>query len=560
MSRFRVLLFCWLLGVAGVGSTVADAVWAAAPVATPNPAASGARGPNDRFYSTGQQLDQGGSFYLYADTKDVLKQYMASLQRALGGPQAPPMFAVGVGLANRVVDQLGLYGIHDLGVSTIADGGLFRTKVFVSSPEGRAKGLLAVLGGDAHPIKMFDRAPKDTLLLVTEDLDAQTAWALVRQMVQDIGGAVATAAMDGQLAKMKNDTGLDVAAAIPSLSGEVTLLVAQNPAEKMTLPLRPMPGAPTFTFDSPRVCLMLRVKDDGLYQMLKQGLLKDYPAITEATEGKLRNLAVPVPQSSTWPITPAIATDGEYIYYATHVDYVKTLAAAAGPSLRESDEFKQLAVNMPTDGNGCTFVSQRLKKAVLDAWQATISNASAPAGAASGPGGAIVGLPNPAVGGLPGGALPGPSASASAEERMFSNVFRQLSQSALSGSLTVRVNRPDGVLLVSRSDWNGAQILPAAVIAPAGILVGIAVPGFIKARGKAQSNACYENLAKLEGATDNWAIDTGKKTGDKVTAADIVGPTLYLKSMPVCPQGGVYTLGAVGDSPSCSVHGTVPVR
>jgi prepilin-type N-terminal cleavage/methylation domain-containing protein len=78
------------------------------------------------------------------------------------------------------------------------------------------------------------------------------------------------------------------------------------------------------------------------------------------------------------------------------------------------------------------------------------------------------------------------------------------------------------------------------VVAIIGILVGIAVPGFIKAREKAQANACMEGQTKMEGAVDNYAIDNGLKTGDAtITSALIVGPTLYLKTAPTCPVGPV---------------------
>jgi len=38
------------------------------------------------------------------------------------------------------------------------------------------------------------------------------------------------------------------------------------------------------------------------------------------------------------------------------------------------------------------------------------------------------------------------------------------------------------------------------VVAIIGILVGIAVPGFIRARTQSQGKACCENLQKIDGA------------------------------------------------------------
>ncbi len=90
------------------------------------------------------------------------------------------------------------------------------------------------------------------------------------------------------------------------------------------------------------------------------------------------------------------------------------------------------------------------------------------------------------------------------------------------------------------------------VVAIIGILVAIAVPGFLKAREKAQQNACLEAQEKMEGAVDNWALDEGKTTGDQANASDIIGYSLYLKEQPTCPldQNNVtYSNGEVDEGP-----------
>ena len=103
------------------------------------------------------------------------------------------------------------------------------------------------------------------------------------------------------------------------------------------------------------------------------------------------------------------------------------------------------------------------------------------------------------------------------------------------------------------------------VVAIIGILVGIAVPGFIKAREKAQTNACQEGQLKMDGAVDNWAIDTGKATGDTAPAASaIIGYNLYLKTAPKCPVGAtggtIIDPPTVGSSSVCPNVATVPLH
>lgn len=61
---------------------------------------------------------------------------------------------------------------------------------------------------------------------------------------------------------------------------------------------------------------------------------------------------------------------------------------------------------------------------------------------------------------------------------------------------------------------------------------------------------CVNNLRQFEGAKEQWALEFHKNTNDIPTAGDL---RPYLRQMLVCPQGGAYTLGRVGDLPSCSI-------
>jgi prepilin-type N-terminal cleavage/methylation domain-containing protein len=97
------------------------------------------------------------------------------------------------------------------------------------------------------------------------------------------------------------------------------------------------------------------------------------------------------------------------------------------------------------------------------------------------------------------------------------------------------------------------------VVAIIGILVAIAVPGFMKARETSQKNACIENLTKIRGATEQAALENNKATTDTV---DI---TSYLSGgFPSCPAGGTYgpsTDGlhcVVGEDPTCTITTPVP--
>ena len=95
------------------------------------------------------------------------------------------------------------------------------------------------------------------------------------------------------------------------------------------------------------------------------------------------------------------------------------------------------------------------------------------------------------------------------------------------------------------------------VVAIMGLLVGIAVPNFVKTRTLAQKNVCIENLTQIESAKQIWALEFAKKNGDPATEDDLIGPTLYIKLMPQCPAGGTYDFTSIGTNALCTVTGHV---
>ena len=91
------------------------------------------------------------------------------------------------------------------------------------------------------------------------------------------------------------------------------------------------------------------------------------------------------------------------------------------------------------------------------------------------------------------------------------------------------------------------------VVAIIGILIAIAVPGFIKARTTSQKRACQENLQKVDGAKEQWALEEKQPAGATPNWTDLVGVQSYIRKSPVCPAGGTYSLKTVGVDPSCTL-------
>ena len=66
-----------------------------------------------------------------------------------------------------------------------------------------------------------------------------------------------------------------------------------------------------------------------------------------------------------------------------------------------------------------------------------------------------------------------------------------------------------------------------------------------------QRPSCINNLRQLHAAKQMWAEEHHMTTNDTPTWDDL---RVYLKISPwKCPNGGTYTIGRVGELPTCSI-------
>lgn len=103
------------------------------------------------------------------------------------------------------------------------------------------------------------------------------------------------------------------------------------------------------------------------------------------------------------------------------------------------------------------------------------------------------------------------------------------------------------------------------VVAIIGILMAIAVPGFVRARTQSRMRACQENLQKIDGAVEQWALETNAALAATVDSG-VLAPSDgsgILKTWPSCPGSGTAYASpqTVGTLPTCptSIAGHVLV-
>ncbi len=105
------------------------------------------------------------------------------------------------------------------------------------------------------------------------------------------------------------------------------------------------------------------------------------------------------------------------------------------------------------------------------------------------------------------------------------------------------------------------------VVAIIGLLASIAVPNYVKARAVSQANACINNLRQIDGAKQEWALETKQPTSATPSEAQ-VGAFLGRSASTAgisCPASGSagtfassYTIGQINTAPLCKIVPTGP--
>jgi hypothetical protein len=84
-----------------------------------------------------------------------------------------------------------------------------------------------------------------------------------------------------------------------------------------------------------------------------------------------------------------------------------------------------------------------------------------------------------------------------------------------------------------------------------GFVIVIVIPNFVRATHETAQNECINNLRQIDGAKQEWALETGKTNG--IVTENDIKPYLINGKLPKCPTGGTYIIGNVGEEPKCSI-------
>ena len=175
-------------------------------------------------------------------------------------------------------------------------------------------------------------------------------------------------------------------------------------------------------------------------------------------------------------LRPTIARQGDHLLFASNDELVKNMMAVkAGKQsgLKATAEYKRLSQGMPFDGNAFTIVSQRLGDTVQQVQASILSQAT--------------------------------GQQSQVPTALLQKIY-SANQSV--SSFIVGRSTPQGWLTIGHGTQQPANavILPLVVV-PTAIVAGLTLPALAKAKSKAQSISCVNNLRQMGLAANLYADD-----------------------------------------------------
>jgi type II secretory pathway pseudopilin PulG len=215
--------------------------------------------------------------------------------------------------------------------------------------------------------------------------------------------------------------------------------------------------------------LMLKVKDSTLYDMITAALKQQGAKLEpEPEDSKLKAVAIQVPENP-FKLKPVLAQAGDWFFVASErAELTRALASSEqGKGLCDSEEYKMLSEDLPTEINEILFVSPRLNKHIADV---------------------IDQMPF----------LSGRGAIAKQLAGMKEDA---------KGRVGIRVNDDEGMLWITQGDVSGGDLAAALVAAPAAVAAAVAVPNFLEAQQRSKVARTKSDMRSMATALEAYFVD-----------------------------------------------------
>lgn len=433
-----------------------------------------AQTPNPDFDPITSRLDKGGTFYVFADLKDVFENMIAGLEPVFSESRDPQMQTLPA-IARSAVKALGFDNASGIGASVLPLGdGMSRIKCFLRLKE--PGGIFQLYGArKPHEPSAFRFVPQDAVFAAAQDMKLTNLLTLAGDTAAAIAGPTGQMAVRQYVEEKRKSSGIDLPKIAESLGDEWSVYLRIDPEKRTTVPVEDIP----ISIPKPGFVLRIAVRDAALYETVLARLKQEDIKVSSAETTGTERLEAQVIDAGGNPFgaRPAVAYDKQngVFLFASGMDEIQASlqAAADHKDVRSGSEYQRLARNMPAETNGITFASPRLTAEIARIFAEI--------------------RPKIAKSDRPGIVL-------------LSKLLHISSGSP--GHLSVRVNEPEGILRVVQGSVHPGEALQAAAAAPLAILMAVAMPAFLHAQIETKRCHTREDMRFFATALEAYFADT----------------------------------------------------
>lgn len=428
------------------------------------------------FDEVTSQLDSGGSVYGYLATDQWMRGLSTNILQlgdlfsempGMSGPDAEHLHRA-IGLIASGIEKSGLENLNGVGISGIqVSPTLHRTKIILHHGEGQGGGVFwNVLGQKPHELEGLNLLTTNTALAAYGDLDVALLWKTVESGVSQVPELAEALGKWPQT--FEQQTKIPWSKFIASLGGEVGFVLTLDQAKQISLPMGEGMELP-----EPGLLIAVKVNDSLLYDRISEELKKSGQAqITDEKGLKMSAMRVPFPLPLDLQIT--VASSEGYFFFASSPSMVRNALAVRNgdqPGLRKTAGFAELMKFLPSDGNRFAYADPRFAATIQELQKEFLNRQQ------------------------------GDSAQAEVIQKLF------LDRPAAFG-MSISRHTSTGWEIVSVGNQDSATALVAMpAMAGVGVASAMLLPALNKAKGKAKSISCVNNMKQIGLAFRIWEGD-----------------------------------------------------